>query len=132
MDSKSSSAEIRQDIPRPSTVGNGHTLALAKDPRGIEVKVDLAAWEHIRARHPEMTSLEEIKQALESPETIRRSTYRDSTLLYYRRTGRPWRKADDLYISVVVDQSGSGRGAVRTAHLCRRFRAGGEKLWPKR
>ena len=132
MDSKSSSAEIHQSVPRPSTVGNGHTLAVAKDPRGIEIKVDLAAWEHIRARHPEITSLEEIKKVLEFPQIIQRSTYRDSTLLYYRLTGRRWRSADDLYMSVVVDQSGSGRGAVRTAHLCRRLRAGGETLWIKR
>ena len=126
MNSKSSPAEIRQDIPRPSNVGNGQTLALAKCPLGIGVKLDLVAWEHIQAHHPEIRSREEVMNTLESPQIIQRSTSRHSTLIYYRHM------ADGLYMAVVVDQIGSARGTVRTAHLCRRFRAGGEAIWPKR
>lgn len=132
MNSKSSSAGVHQDIPRPSNVGNGQTLALAKCPLGIGVKLDLVAWEHIQAHHPEIRSREEVMNALESPQIIQRSTYRHSTLIYYRLIGRRSHMADGLYMAVVVDQIGSARGTVRTAHLCRRFRAGGEALWPKR
>ena len=132
MNSKSSPAEIRQDIPRPSKVGNGQTLALASGPLGIEVNLDLAAWEHIKAQHPEINSQEEVMKALESPQIIQRSSRCENTLLYYRLTGKRWRRSDDLYMTVVVGQIGTDRGVVRTAHLSRRLRAGGETLWIER
>ena len=132
MNSKSSSPGVHQDIPRHSKVGNGQTLALAKGPLDIEVKLDLAAWEHIQAQHPEITRLKEVMKALESPQIIQRSSHRENTLLYYRLTGKRWRRSDDLYMTVVVGLIGTGRGVVRTAHLSRRLTGGGGTIWINR
>lgn len=129
---RSSRQDALHGTPRSPSVGNGQTLAVVSDPRGIQIAVSLVAWEHIQSRHPEISSLDELRVALESPQIITRSSHSESGLLYYRLTGKRWNRANDLYMTVVVEQRGESRGSVKTAYLSRKLKTGGETLWMKR
>jgi hypothetical protein len=113
---------------------NGHTLVSVTDPQGYTVSLDMHTWEdHIVKRHPEMRKFEDlIAPTAEQPNLIQRSKT-GPTCYYYRLTGRAFYKADDIYLSLVIDRNEVTKsGTIRTAHLVKHVRSEGETIWASR
>jgi hypothetical protein len=78
--------------------------------------------------------LDAVKATIEAPQLIQRSLRSFTTVYYYRLSGRRFHRAQDVYVSVVVERNDETKaGRVKTAHLLREMRpGGGETLWIKR
>lgn len=106
-----------------------------RDVFDTSVTLTRRRWlEHIipPTRHPEMVNyLDEVKQAIVSPDFVYRSVKNDVTKLFYRlnpRTGR----YQGLLVVVVVrysEEEGQQVGSVRTAYFTRQPSGGDHLLW---
>jgi hypothetical protein len=119
-------------VPGTAKTGNGSTLICTKDPLGFTISLDVHRWEdHIVKRHPEMAGhLDRIRGTIEDPQLIKLSEG-STVAYYYRLTGRAERKANDVYVLVVVDRNEETKsGVVLTAHLLKTIKADeGRIVW---
>jgi hypothetical protein len=110
-------------------------MAIAKvtDPQGYEVTLEEERWKHITDGHPEVSKLLDILiKALAEPELICRDKADPEVHFYYRLTGRSVLRRDDIYMSAVVERSEGNKIAnVKTAHLVKQPKKGGEIVWFK-
>jgi hypothetical protein len=125
-------------VPRPAVAEgkpNGTSIFHAVDPLGNEIVLDIDTWEnHIIRRHPEMQKFQDLlPSVIKNPALIQRSPDEPSTCFYYQLTGRTFYRAQDVYISVVVDLPvGEKVGRVKTTHIVKTAgRPNGETLWLK-
>jgi hypothetical protein len=110
-------------------------MAIAKvtDPQGYEVTLEEERWKHIIDGHPEVAKLFDILvKTLSEPELIYRDQVDKEVNFYYRLTGRSVLRRDDIYMSAVVERSeGNKIARVKTAHLVKQPKKGGEIVWFK-
>jgi hypothetical protein len=112
---------------------NGHTFVCVTDPEGYTVSLDMHTWQnHIAKDHPEMRKFEDlIGMTAEHPTLIQRGS--GTTYYYYRLTGRSFYKANDVYLSLVVERNEVTKsGTVLTAHIVKEVRSYGETTWMSR
>jgi hypothetical protein len=107
-------------------MSNGRNILFeALTPLGFTVRVTKEYWDIIiRLKHPVMAGCEaEVRQALESPQEIRRSKSDANVYLFYRsrRKGR--------WVCAVSKQEGRV-GFLITAYPADAIKEG-EKIWPK-
>jgi len=108
-------------------------MAIAKvtDPQGYEVTLEEERWRHIVKGHPEVEKLQDVLiKALGEPELIYRDKEDREVHFYYRLTGRSVLRRNDIYMSAVIKRSEGNKIAdVRTAHLVKQPKKGGEIVW---
>lgn len=96
-----------------------------KTPGGVLVRTTKEYWEKIiTLKHPSIAKYEEeVKDALSSPDQIRRSKQDLRVNLYYKSLG-------EISVCVVVDQINKSEGYIITAYLTDRIKEG-EKIYDK-
>ncbi len=96
-------------------------LLTVRDPLGQEVRLTENCYKfHIRLEHPELSDVNQIAEALESPALIAQDAVDPQRLVYYRiYQARPQR-----WIKVVVEY-----GEVVTAYRVRRLKKGEMIQW---
>jgi len=100
------------------------TYFQVKAVNGVIVRTTQAYWRKIVTfKHPVMTGKEEeVKQAIQQPDEIRRSVQSESVLLYYRK--------EDGYYTCVVVRLLDGEGFIITTYITDRLKEG-KNIWKK-
>lgn len=96
-----------------------------KTPDGISIHTTEDYWQRIvKTKHPSIAKYEEeVKEALQDPDEIRRSQQDERVYLYYKSIGK-------LYVCVVSDHVAEEEGYVITAYLTDRIKEG-EQIYVK-
>ncbi|MBI4149630.1 hypothetical protein HY491_04230 [Candidatus Woesearchaeota archaeon] len=82
-----------------------------EDKRGRKIRLSIMQWKHISKEHPDITSIEKIKDTLIYPTTVRPSDYDPECVRWFYR----YIKEEKLYLLVSVKYL-NGEGFVITAH----------------
>lgn len=100
-------------------------MFVIQTPLGVSVRTTKEYWQTITTtKHPSIARyVEKVKDALESPDEIRRSRQDPRVHLYYRNIGK-------LFICVVADHIDQGQGYIITAYLTDRIKEG-ERIYVK-
>jgi hypothetical protein len=99
------------------------------DPRHCRVKCSDEAWEtHVLSRHPDMKGWEErARGAIQNPDY---GIFQDPDFqernIYYRRI----RRANPLYLKVIVSFNRLNEGELITAYKVSSIKDGEKLLWP--
>lgn len=101
------------------------------DVEGYAVVLEDERWQHILEGHPEMAENRDLLVlTMEKPELIYRDPERKEVHYYYRLAGRSILRANDIYISAVVERSEGNKVArVKTAFFVKRPRKNGVLVW---
>jgi hypothetical protein len=92
-------------------------------PLGFKVRTSSAYWQKIILKHPDLLErLELVKQALASPDEIRRSSRDDHVLLFYLAGEHRW--------VVAVARRADSEGYLITAYQTDAIKEG-ETIWHK-
>ena len=92
-------------------------------PLGFRVRTSQAYWHKIVLKHPDLAEhLEWVKQALASPDEIRRSSRDANVLLFYLAGNRRW--------VVAVARRANSEGFLITAYQADAIKEG-ETIWHK-
>lgn len=89
---------------------------VVEDKFGKRVRLTRERWSYITTRHPDVSELEEVKEALKNPSSIRRSD-RDSDVKWFYR----FNKEEKLYLLVSVKYL-NGKGFIITAHYTKKVK----------
>lgn len=94
-----------------------------KTPLGITIRTTKEYWKKIiTQKHPSIAKYEnEVKQALSSPDQIRKSNQDRQVSLYYKSLGK-------IFVCAVVDRVNNLEGYIITAYLTDRIKEG-EKIY---
>jgi len=94
-------------------------------PKGIIVRTTKDYWiRTITVKHPSIVKYEkQVKEALRSPDEIRKSQQDERVHLYYKHIGK-------LHICVVVDHIQETKGYIITTYLTDRIKEG-EQIYVK-
>lgn len=96
-------------------------LFTVKDPRGQEVRLTENCYQfHILLEHPELSDVNQVAEAIESPDFIAQDAVEPQRLVYYRT----YQAHPQRWIKVVVEQ-----GEVVTAYKVRRLKKGETIRW---
>ena len=87
------------------------------DKSGRKIRLTDEAWKHISKEHPDLGSLEEIKEALINPLIIKQSKYDPETVRWYYRYNKEKRR----YLFVAVKYL-NREGFVITAYFMRNIK----------
>ena len=98
-------------------------LFIVKDPLGQEVRLTENCYKfHILLEHPELSDVNQIAEAIESPDFIAQDAVNPQRLVYYRT----YQAQPQRWIKVVVEQ-----GEVVTAYRVRRLKKGETIRWQR-
>jgi len=87
------------------------------DKTGRKIRLTQERWSHITQEHPEVVSLEEVKDTLTSPLKIKSSKYSPEDVNYYYRFDKDKKK----YLMVAVKYL-NGDGFVITVYYLRNLK----------
>ncbi len=107
-------------------------IFVATDPRGYEVRLINECWyNHIVVEPPEMRDrVNELRQAIETPDYIYESKHRHSSHLYFLEVGHS-PSGVEYVLGVVTIRQRTRKGYVQTAFLVDDLSKGGKLLWKK-
>ncbi len=98
-------------------------LFTVKDPLGQEVRLTENCYQlHILLEHPELSDVNQIAGAIESPDLIAQDAVELQRLVYYRT----YQAQPQRWVKVVVEQ-----GEVVTAYRVRRLKKGEKIRWQR-
>ena len=98
-------------------------LFTVKDPSGREVRLPEDCYKfHILLEHPELSDVNQIAEAIESPDLMAQDAVDSQRLVYYRT----YQTQPQRWIKVVVEQ-----GEVITAYRVRRLKKGETIRWQR-
>jgi hypothetical protein len=102
---------------------DGRLLFVVGTPLGFTVRTTPLYWQRILLKHPDLQGREDdIRQTLETPATIRRSSRDTAVLLFYRPDGSRW--------LVAVARRLDGDGFLVTAYRTDTIKEGAA-VWPR-
>jgi hypothetical protein len=107
-------------------------IFITTDPQGYEIQMTDECWyKHILIEHPEMANcLDDIKQAIETPDYIYESKYRSSSHLYFLNVLDEDSETEYILVVVSIRQK-NRKGYIQTAFLVDRVSKGGKLLWKR-
>ena len=98
-------------------------LFTVKDPLGQEVRLTENCYKfHILLEHPDLSDVNQIAEAIESPDFIAQDAVDPQRLIYYRT----YQAQPQRWIKVAVEQ-----GKVVTAYRVRRLKKGETIRWQR-
>ena len=108
-------------------------MFVVNDPRRYQIQLTKTCWyHHILVEHPEMKKrLEDIRQALETPDCIYQSKYKSSSQLYFLKKRRGSFGVEYVLVVVTIRQR-TKKGYVQTSFIVDSLSKGGKLLWKKR
>jgi hypothetical protein len=94
-------------------MNNEHVLEVT-DKSGRTIHLSKRQWTHIRKKHPEIESLEMLRQGIENFDKITTNDF-DPSVFYFRKYFKP-KKSKNKYLCTVVKYL-NGNGYIITAYF---------------
>ena len=111
----------------------GNNYILAVDPRGYNVEMWPAKWEHLSNKHPDLIKYgiteDDLKYTIEQPIhglIYQSKSYPENCCLYYSRNRKTYKHAELLVVVKFV----LNIGEIVTFHFCGKRAPGEVIIWP--